>query len=102
MASIEYAYIRLNDGLYDEELRQKLGTCFDAAVNCCGMRGRTAVQVLIASGLAQQLECQNPGFVAGKSGTELLMWALDSCGFPADVPNPARMPTSPDYWVGYM
>ena len=25
MASIEYAYIRLNDGLYDEELRQKLG-----------------------------------------------------------------------------
>ncbi len=102
MVSVEYAFIRFNDGLYEEELREKLGTFFDTAVNCCGMRGQEAAHVLIASGLAEQLEYQNPHFVAGRSGVELLMWAREKCGMSPDVPNPSRMPTTADYWVGYM
>ncbi len=100
MPRIEYAVVRLNDGLYDEELREKLGTFFDTAVNCCSMRGQDAANVFIASGLAEQLEYQNPGFVAGRSGTEMLMWALSECGLSPNVPNPLRTTTSADYWTG--
>ena len=101
MASYEYAFISLNDGLYEEELREKLGTYFDTAVNCFGLRGQDAADIFVASGLAAQFEVQNPRFVAGRSGTELVMWALERCGIPEDVCNPPRVPASADYWVGY-
>ena len=102
MAPFEYAFIRLNEGLYEQELREKLGTYFDTAVNHNGMRGQEAANLLVSSGLAEHLERQNPAFVAGKSGTELLSWACEQVGLSPEVANPPRTPTTPDYWVGYM
>ena len=102
MGQIEYYFIRLNEGLYETELREKLGTFFDLGTNYCGLRGQEIAQVFVVSGLAEQFERQNPHFVAGMSGAELLQWSLDECGWGIQVTNPPRDPISADYWVGYM
>ena len=100
--SVEYYFVKLKDGLYEDELREKLGTFFDIATNECNLRGSQVVGLLVGSGLAEQLERQNPGFVAGKSGVELLQWAFDECGMDGRVLNEPRWPVSADYWTGYM
>ena len=102
MGRIEYFCLQLNDGIYSEELREKLGTFFDIGVNCCGMRGQEVADILIASGLDEQLERQNPRFAAGMSGTEMLLWALGECGYTKPLEIGSRWPVSADYWVGYM
>ena len=102
MIACEYAFMRLNDCIYDQDIRERLGTFFDVAVNQCGLRGQDAVDALVVSGLAGQLERQNPGFAVGRSGSELLQWALDACGYGIRVPNSSRAPVSDDYWTGYM
>ena len=102
MARVEYAFIHLNDGLYDLEMREKLGVFFDIAVDRCGLRGQEAAELFVASGLAEQFERQNPGFVAGKSGAELVLWAFEQCCQDCTLEDGTYTPISPDYWVGYM
>ena len=97
-----YYYLHLKDGLYVEDIRQRLGAYFDYAVNGLQISGQEAAGVLVDSGLARELEVQNPRFVAGMSGIELLTWAYGSIGRPVQLDHPECNILSQDYWLGYM
>ena len=100
--SYEYYYIRLKDGLYVEDIRERLGAFFDYAVSWLGISGQEAVGLLVRSGLARELEVQNPRFAVGMSGYELLNWSYEQCGLGSIPENPESDVLSKDYWLGYM
>lgn len=103
MAATPYkpATIRLNDGLYDDDIATNLAETFDCCVNDGGLDGQQVARAFIASGLAEQFERQNPVYVTGKSGFELasLLATYMRAPFP-ELPAP-RYDRSPDYWVGW-
>ena len=99
MESSVYSCVRLNSGLYDDEIRDILGCYFDVGVQA-GLRGQVLVDVFLASGAARELEVQNPGFAAGMSGSELLRWSCDKVGLAIDVGGLTACLVSSDYWAG--
>lgn len=105
MGSCEYAVVRLNDGIYDDDIRTQLAGLFDVAVNSFGLQGQLVADLFVSSGLAESFERQNPRYIVGKSPAELAHFIAQSGG--VDVPASAVMesavdPLSLDYWTGYM
>ena len=98
----EYYYICLKEGLYVEDIRERLGAYFDYAVTWLGISGQEAARLLVQSGLARELEVQNPRFAVGMSGYELLSWAYEQCGLGELPSDPKSDVLSRDYWLGYM
>lgn len=97
----EYAFVRLNDGLYDDDIATGLAETFDICVNAGGIEGADAAQAFVNSGLARRFEQQNPAYVAGKSGAELARFLADYLHKPLASHLPARYERSVDYWVGW-
>lgn len=101
VSRIDYYYVKFGSEEYLDDMQLRLGTFFDLGVNQCGLDGQEVLQLFLGSGLANQFERQIPAYICGKSGTELLEYALEKCGRDVAVPNEERWPVSPEYWVGY-
>ena len=99
--SYEYALVRLNGGLYDDNITTGLAETFDICVNVGGLDGARTAQAFIGSGLAKHFEQQHPAYVAGKSGLELAMLLMDYAHFELPETLPPRYDRSPDYWIGW-
>lgn len=97
----EYTLVRLNDGLYDDDIATGLAETFDICVNVGGFSGARTAQAFVASGLARHFEQQNPAYVAGKSGLELAALLADYMRLPLAADPPTRYGRSPDYWAGW-
>lgn len=80
-----------------------LGTMFDFAVNYCNLNGDKYWDMFICSGVAQQFEDNNPKFVAGKSGEEIVYDVLSAVGKSIDCVNILpRFGRTPEYWAGWV
>lgn len=85
-----------------ENSMDTLGTMFDFAVNYCNLNGDDYWDMFICSGVAQQFEDNNPKFVAGKSGEEIVYDALLAVGKSFDCVNPLpSFDRTPEYWAGW-
>ena len=97
----EYAVVRLNGGLYDDDIATNLAETFDLCVNIGKIDGQQVSHAFLASGLADQFERQNPVYVVGKSGYELASMLATYLRTALPAEPPARYDRSPDYWVGW-
>ena len=105
MEAYEYAFVGLNDRLYDEDIRMQLAGLFDIAVNTLGISGQRTADLFVASGLAEEFERQNPRYIVGKSPAELAYLLVKANGAPisaSDIMQATVNPLSLDYWTGYM
>ncbi len=85
-----------------ENSMNALGTMFDFAVNYCNLNGDKYWDMFICSGVAQQFEDNNPKFVAGKSGEEIVYDVLSAVGKSIDCVNILpRFGRTSEYWVGW-
>lgn len=79
-----------------------LGTMFDFAVNSCKLNGDEYWDMFICSRIAQQFEDNNPKFVAGKSGEEIVYDVLSVVGKSVNYMKPLpRLGRTPEYWAGW-
>lgn len=102
MGTYEYAYIAFGDDLYKEDAMTALADLLDIGVNVCSIEGQKLVDAFVASGLAEHFERQNPAYVAGKSGSELVELLLPFVSAKGPVPERDRFDRSPDYWLGWV
>ena len=93
-----HAYMKL----YLNNASKSLGSMVDYAVNDCEIDGGLFFHMFISSGLAEQFERGNPKIIAGKSGVELAIEAIES----ATGSKPTALPSKRDYrteeyWAGW-
>ena len=92
-----YAETYLNDAM------ENLGEAFDYAANACRLDMDDFLDLFIASGYADGFGKGNPKYVAGLSGTELVMAVIGKAGrqisFPAAQ---TEYDCSPEYWCGWI
>lgn len=92
-----YAEIYLNDAMGN------LGEAFDYAVNTCGLGMDEFMDLFIASGYSDSFGKGNPKFVAGLSGTELVMEIVGKSGKHVIFPEQqTEYDCSPEYWSGWI
>ncbi|MGN0534791.1 MAG: helix-turn-helix domain-containing protein [Eubacterium sp.] len=85
-----------------EKSMDTLGEMFDFAVNNCKLNGDEYWDMFICSGIAQQFENNNPKFVAGKSGEEIVHDVLSIVGKSVNETSVLpRLGRTPEYWVGW-
>ena len=85
-----------------EHSMETLGTMFDFAVNSCELNGDEYWDMFICSRIAQQFEDNNPKFVAGKSGEEIVYDVLSVVGKSVDYAKSfPRLGRTPEYWAGW-
>lgn len=90
------------DSLYLDDIMATLGSLLDIGVSVCGCGGDVLADAYIVSGVAYELERQNPVFVAGKSALELLGIILPYTGETRELPVACYRPIpTPDYWLGW-
>lgn len=84
-------------------MKGTFGAMFDYAINNCSMDGDEFMDMMICSGIANQIEHTNPKFVAGRSGIELARDIADEIGY--DLKENSSVITvdsrSADYWCGW-
>ena len=97
----EYAVVRFEGGLYDDDIATNLAELFDVGVNVGGADGQRVAAAFVASGLAERFERQNPAYVSGRSGFELARLLAPYMGVAMPSNPPARYDRTPDYWVGW-
>lgn len=102
MERFEYAFISLGDETYWEDIASALADVFDIGVNACGIEGQAIADAFVASGLARQFELQNPVYVAGRSGSELLNMLMPYLDMPTPVEPSDRFGRTPEYWLGWV
>ena len=98
----EYACIALRENPYKDDAAEALAVIFDVGVNVCECSGQDVADAFVISGLAQQFERQNPVYVAGKSGFELLETLMTHLGGQMPDCAPCRFDRTPDYWLGWV
>ena len=89
---------------YADDLMSALASMLDLGVNVWGCDGQDVVDAFVVSGLAREFERQNPTYVAGKSGMELVELLLPFIGV-QDMPGLVscdRFDRTPDYWLGWV
>lgn len=92
---------------YDENYidcaMKNLGEAFDYAVNACGMTADKFASLFISSGIADSFGKGNPKYVAGQSGTELVIDVIEKAGIRIAIPNPqTEYDCSREYWAGWI
>ena len=87
---------------YLNNAARNLGSMLDYAVNDCGLDGGLFLHMFITSGLAEQFERGNPRIIAGKSGVELAMEAIESVTGSKPVAEPMESDyRTEEYWAGW-
>ena len=81
---------------------KSFGSMLDYAVNDCKIDGELFLHMFITSGIAEQFEHGNPKVIAGKSGIELAIQAIEA----AIGKKPTVQPSERDYrtsayWAGW-
>jgi DNA-binding transcriptional regulator YiaG len=94
--------MRAYNEMYLNHAAKNLGSMLDYAVNDCEMDGGFLLQMFITSGLANQFERGVPKVIAGMSGVELAVLAIET----ATGHKPAAAPQMRDYrtreyWAGW-
>lgn len=84
-------------------MKGTFGAMFDYAINHCVLDGDEFWNMMICSGIANQIEHTNPKFVAGRSGIELARDIADEVGYDLteddrEISTDSR---SADYWCGW-
>ena len=94
-----YAY----DNQYLDDAMKCLGEAMDYVVNSCRMDMDIFLELFIGTGYARQFAAGVPKYVAGMSGTELVMEVLDKAGAGFDFPRAQiEYDYSPQYWCGWI
>jgi DNA-binding XRE family transcriptional regulator len=87
---------------YLSHAAKSLGSMLDYAVNDCAMEGGLFLHMFIASGLAGQFERGNPKVIAGMSGIELAIQAIEAVTGAKPTAGPrAREYRTREYWAGW-
>ena len=91
------------DSIYLDDAMRNLGEAVDYAVNACKITPDEFMNLFIASRFAEQFGKGNPKYVAGMSGTELVMETVIVSGKKMTFP-PAKVEydCSPEYWCGWI
>ncbi len=90
------------DSPYLDDIRYALAVLFDIAVNECRLGGQDVADAFVVSGLAHEFERQNPVFVSGKSGIELVEFLLPFLGESVGLADSYDLlGRRPDYWLGW-
>lgn len=88
---------------YLDDAMKNLGEAFDYAVNSCGKTADEFMDLFIASGIADYFGNGNPKYVAGKTGTELVMDVIAIAGQQMEFPKPqVEYEFSAEYWAGWI
>ena len=88
------------DETYLDLAMKNLGEAFDYAVNACGVEINQFASLFLTSGVADHFGKGNPKYVAGMSGTELVMEIMDN---QKKFPSPKiDYECSPEYWTGWI
>lgn len=94
-----YAY----DEMYLDDAMKNLGEAFDYAINVCQKEPDAFAKLFVASSVADYYGKGNPKFVAGKSGTELVMDIMLSTGERESFPEAQiEYECSAEYWAGWI
>ena len=95
--------IRAYNEMYLYDGMKNLGEAFDYAINSCGIEPDEFMELFIASGIADAFGNGNPGYICGRSGTELVLDVFLKTGFPAVLRSPqTEYDCSPEYWCGWI
>ena len=88
--------------IYLSHAAKSLGSMLDYAVNDCKIDGGIVLHMFIASGLAGEFERGNPKVIAGISGVELAVIAIEAAtgAIPAVSPREHHYRTQ-EYWAGW-
>ena len=91
---------------YSEEylhLAQRImGDMFDYASDSYEMDLDDFFQMFLVSDVAYQFQTGNPGYVAGKTGCELVKEVIRQSGLDLpDLPEEMYLDKSPEYWAGH-
>lgn len=84
-------------------MKGTFGAMFDYVVNHCNLDGDDFLDMMICSGIANQIEHTNPKYVAGRSGIELARDVAEEMNYDLKENN-REMSTdlrSADYWCGW-
>ena len=88
--------------IYRSKAQATLGDAFDYAVNTCGMNGTTFTKLFCASTVSKRMENGEPAYVAGKSGTEIVLEVIsESMGKSLSAESHEHMGRSREYWIGW-
>ena len=88
--------------IYRSKAQATLGDAFDYAVNTCGMDGTTFTKLFCASTISKRMENGEPAYVAGKSGTEIVLEVIsETMGKSLSAESHEHMGRSREYWIGW-
>lgn len=91
------------DEQYLDDAMKNLGEALDYAVNSCGKTADEFADLFVASGASEHFGKGNPKYVAGKSGTELVMDIFNNLGEEIHFPEPQiEFDCSQEYWAGWI
>ena len=89
--------------LYLSKASHSVGNMLHYAVVECGMDGGAFLNLFIFSGVASQFENENPEYIAGKSGQELLFDVIELTSKGCySIEIHESFERTPAYWVGWM
>lgn len=88
---------------YLHDAAEALGSMMDYAVEACGVDGDLLLHMFVTCGLAGQFERGNPRVVAGMSGFDLAIQAIESVTGKAPKTEPENTADyrSPEFWAGW-
>ena len=88
--------------IYRSKAQATLGDAFDYAVNTCGLNGTTFTKLFCASTVSRRMENGEPAYVAGKSGTEIVLEVIsETMGKSLSAESHEHMGRSREYWIGW-
>ena len=88
---------------YSSDIVSNLASMFDLAVNDYNIDGDKFWDMFVISGIAEQIENNNPKYTAGQSGEELLLEIIRRTGITATKESKEYIfGRSAEYWCGYI
>ena len=93
-----HAYLQI----YLNSAQGMLGDAFDYAINTCGISGDEFIKMFSVSSVSGRIENGEPGYVAGKSGIEIVQEIIEETkGRNTDTAADERFGRSKEYWIGW-
>ena len=88
---------------YSDDIVGNLASMFDLAVNDYNIDGDKFWDMFVISGIAEQIENNNPKYTAGQSGEELLLEIIRRAGITVIKESKEYIfGRSAEYWCGYI
>ncbi len=89
--------------LYLAKVASAVGNMLHDAVKEFGIDGGDFLSRFIQSGIAHEIECGNPKYIAGRSGLELCLEVIEkTSGVSPEVDLIESYDRTPEYWVGWI